>query len=139
MAKRQSPKSKDGISFSDLVRKVLDCIPKAALVDITRERAIKMVAEKNPRVQLTISRKNQVGVLLNKYKNETEKPKVLKNQGRVFSPWLKMEAWEIALQFRKNCGGDLQLTKAKLREVNACLTKIRCIERRTNVRVRSAS
>lgn len=137
MAKRR--KSKDGVSFSDLVRKVLDCIPKAALVDITRDKAIKMVAEKNPRVQLTTSRKNQVGVLLNNYKNETGKPKFAKSQGRGVSPWLKMEAWEIALQCRRNCGGDLELTKAKLREVNACLTKIRCIERRSNIRVRSAS
>jgi hypothetical protein len=138
MAKRRVRKKKENVNFSQLVRRVLDCIPKNALVDITRQRAINMVVEKNSQIEMTSSRKNVVGVLLNKYKNQTGKPKAIKGR-RVIGPWLQMEAWEIALQALKNCGGNIDLAKAKLREANSCLTKLRRIEGRTAVRVRSAS
>lgn len=138
MAKRRVGKKKGNVNFSEAVRHVLDCIPKNALLDITRQRAIAMVIEKNSNFEMTTSRKNVVGVLLNKYKNQTGKSQVLKGR-RVVGPWLQMEAWEIALQALKNCGGNMDLAKAKLRQASTCLTKLRRIERRTDVRGRSAS
>lgn len=127
---QRSKGKKQTAPWSELVRKFFDTISDAALIDIDRQRAIKMVNEKYSTMEMTNSRKNVVGIILRQTKKNrsllTPKGRIRKieNKASQSVSWSHMEGWEIAVAAAKFFGGDLELTKKKFAEAHMFLQKI---------------